>query len=177
MDELNTKLEAARAAFAAAKTAYSKASLSYQEGTASVTALHDATSELHTAEARLNELNAAMEAAQAREQERLQEATAEEQRAHGARVNEALREVNEAAELWDVALDALATITKRYLAAVTTLHHCGPSGEVMRKLADAQRAVETIIGHKLQPLVARRAVFFTDEMARITHHLPRLAGE
>jgi hypothetical protein len=84
--------------------------------------------------------------------------------------------VTQAAELWDTALSALAAITQRYLAAVTELQHRGPNGEVSRKLADAERAVDCILAHKLQPLVPRRAVFFTDELARLAHHLPRAQG-
>jgi hypothetical protein len=168
---LNTKLEAAHAAFAAAKIAYSRAALASQEG-GSDAALHDAAEELRTAQALVDQLTAAIEAAEAREQERQRQQAAAAERAQAERVNEALNAVYEAAATWDAALSGVAAATQRYVAAADTLRRSGAGIEVLRKLGFADAAVETIIAHRLHPLVGRKAVFFSDEQAQLVNHLP-----
>jgi hypothetical protein len=171
METLNTKLEAAHAAFAAAKIAYSRAALASQEG-GSDAALHDAAEELRTAQALVDQLTAACDAAEMREQDRQRQQAAAAERAHATSINEALRDVHEAAELWDAALDGVARASRRYLEAADTVRRTGAGIEVLRKLDWAGNAVQLIIEHKLTPLLPRSAPFFTDEMAQLTHHLP-----
>jgi hypothetical protein len=118
---------------------------------------------------------AAREGGEARQARLAEEAQAAAAIAQQDAIYEQLRQIAQASESWDQALDDLVAASERYAALSRGLHGLRPDQPTIRRIESARGMAMEIIGYRLAAFVGdgHRPPFFPPAYGRLTYHIPR----